>query len=36
MSTVNINLLGLTIPTPAFATLESIGVIIFGYPIAKL
>jgi proton-dependent oligopeptide transporter, POT family len=33
---VNKILMGITIPTPAFASIESFGVIIFGYPIARL
>jgi proton-dependent oligopeptide transporter, POT family len=33
---VNKDLLGFIIPAPAFAGLESIGVILFGYPLAKL
>ena len=35
-NTVNKVLMGITIPTPAFAAIESFGVIIFGYPVARL
>ena len=33
---VNKILLGIAIPTPAFAAIESFGVVVFGYPIARL
>ena len=35
-SVVNKVFLGIAIPTPAFIAIESFGIIIFGYPIAKL
>lgn len=35
-SVVNKILLGIAIPTPAFSAIESFGVIIFGYPVARL
>jgi proton-dependent oligopeptide transporter, POT family len=35
-SIVNKTFLGITIPTPAFASIESFGVIVFGYPVARL
>ena len=33
---VNKNIFGISIPAPAFSSIESFGVIIFGYPIARL
>lgn len=35
-SVVNKMFLGITLPTPAFVAIQSFGIIIFGYPVAKL
>lgn len=35
-SVVNKNFLGIAIPTPAFTAIQSFGIIVFGFPVAKL